>query len=477
MRGRADVMLGHLAISGGLVPLYSKLLERDFSRASWRELDAAGLLDLVVPYDRFRGRSRAFRISPSFRRRFLEGGLTARRLHAEGMYDLWTGRPTRRTVKRERKTPGGNALPALPRAAMDAIARGVVNARALEAHLARLAQDADVAPAGREREAALGRYLADLRVYQAFLTQGARPVDPADPEGVLANVPAFRVQRFGRLGVKGGGMVNLSRAGKAAAYSGISCVRNFDLASSQPRILVACLDEAGLDPGWLGTYATAPGAKGDAARAVGVDVATWKRAAYPLLMGGRAPTPAQARRSSGAIVTAIRDGVGDGDYLEAYARFYEYTAEPRAVLDGWHRWLLDEYVPAHARRNNLDGKRYLTNAAGAKVAVEDLASPRQLWRLKGQLSAFVLQGREAALVHTLVTFGPEYGYETVSHEHDGVVTLGEVPQEAVVRSAAAAQLPLELVELVEKPFERPVPENREGRAGDKTLLPGVPPLF
>ncbi len=72
--------------------------------------------------------------------------------------------------------------------------------------------------------------------------------------------------------------------------------------------------------------------------------------------------------------------------------------------------------------------------------------------LKARLAAFLLQGREAALMHTLAASADEYGFRVLSHEHDGLVVAGDVPPEAVEAAASAARIPMDLVDLEEKPF-------------------------
>ena len=229
-------------------------------------------------------------------------------------------------------------------------------------------------------------------------------------------------------------------------------VQNLDLAASQARILIVLLREAGVDPGWLVAYGENPRAKHDAAEHVGVSVAAWKTALYAMLMGGRVPSVRQARWSRGEVVEAIREAVPPEEFAATYRRFLGYTAELRATLAEWHRWLVEVYVPENARLNNADGKSYLTNEVGAKVAVEDLREPGKLWKLKARLAAFLLQGREAALIHTLAASSSEYGFRVLSHEHDGLVVAGDVPPEAVEAAARAARIPMELVDLVAKPF-------------------------
>ena len=232
----------------------------------------------------------------------------------------------------------------------------------------------------------------------------------------------------------------------------MSPIRNLDVRASQARILIVLLVEAGVDPGWLVAYGRNPRGKHEAAEYVGVPVDTWKTALYAMLMGARVPALRQALRSRGEVAGAVREAVPAGEFAATYGRLLAYTAGLRSALAEWHRWLVDVYVPEHARRNNADGRRYLTNEVGAKVAVEDLEEPGRPWKLRARLAAFLLQGREAALVHTLAASAGEYGFRVLSHEHDGLVVAGDVPRAAVEAAARAARVPLDLVDLEPKPF-------------------------
>lgn len=221
---RAERFLVHLLASAGrggdgLVPVPAKLIEREFRGLDWRALEGAGIVG-VAPYDRLGGRCREFAVLEPVRSEFREAGPTAERVVRDGLYDLATGRPTRRRVKSDRRTPSGNALPPLVRAAIDAVGEVPVDVHAVERHLAALRARAAAAAPGPERVAAETRYANDLRCYHAVLTQGARPLDPSRPGGLWVYRPAYRVQRFGRLSQKGGGLQSCSRAMKAVAYPG-----------------------------------------------------------------------------------------------------------------------------------------------------------------------------------------------------------------------------------------------------------------
>ena len=51
-----------------------------------------------------------------------------------------------------------------------------------------------------------------------------------------------------------------------------------------------------------------------------------------------------------------------------------------------------------------------------------------------EVSAFLLQGLEAAFIYSLITLSDTYGYEVRSCEHDGLITWGTIPAEAVEMS-------------------------------------------
>ena len=69
---------------------------------------------------------------------------------------------------------------------------------------------------------------------------------------------------------------------------------------------------------------------------------------------------------------------------------------------------------------------------------------------KRKVTAHLLQGLESQFIHNLTLLGPGYGFATMSNQHDGLVTRGSVPQDAI--EAAAAVSDINLLEFVEKSF-------------------------
>jgi hypothetical protein len=426
---------------------------------------------LVRPYDRLGSSSREFRVSPEHWRAFLEAGHAAlvgshgRTVDARGeasrkglgeRVSLHTGNTSVRQVRSTRTTASRNELPSLVRAAIDAVGPSPFNPVAIGEHLDQLRRLADAQSAGREQQRVLARYLNDVACFEAVLRQGAAPIEvvaPREDGDLWAYQPAYRMGYTGRIAQKGGGLQSCSRAMKTAAYTGVPDLVNLDLKSSQARILIVLMEEAGIEPAWLRDYGERVDAKHEAAGRIGVTVDTWKECLYALLMGARVPGPNQVAYSEGTLVTSILNDVGHAAFDDTYARFLEHTAALRDDLGHWHEHLVTDFIVGHGRRNNVDGKTYVENEVGAVVAVEDLNEDGTRYTLKARLAAFLLQGREAAFTHRLAASSASHGFRVISHEHDGVVVIGTVPASVVDAAAAQARLPRDLVELVDKPFE------------------------
>ncbi len=47
------------------------------------------------------------------------------------------------------------------------------------------------------------------------------------------------------------------------------------------------------------------------------------------------------------------------------------------------------------------------------------------------MSAFLLQGLEAAFTYALIVASEKYDYEILANEHDGVVAEGEITNDAI----------------------------------------------
>src|SRR5262249_993909 len=91
----------------------------------------------------------------------------------------------------------------------------------------------------------------------------------------------------------------------------------------------------------------------------------------------------------------------------------------------WLRMLQDKILPRLTAK-----KDFVRNQVGCTMLIPDQWGPSEL----RELSSFVCTGYEAAFVHNLMTLNEEYGWVNRSIEHDGLVTSGAIPEEAVAKA-------------------------------------------
>ncbi len=70
--------------------------------------------------------------------------------------------------------------------------------------------------------------------------------------------------------------------------------------------------------------------------------------------------------------------------------------------------------------------------------------------LKSKVAAFLLQGAEAAFIHTLTYLSNNYDFDCINNQHDGLLTISTIPQESI--ELAIQQSGLKYAKLVEKPI-------------------------
>jgi len=303
--------------------------------------------------------------------------------------------------------------------------------------------------------AARNRHTNDLSCWELGVLQ-QRP-EPTGEEGIYRYTLAYAHQTSGRAGAIGGGAQSCMRAMKGAFYKGTGAW-NYDTVASQPTSLVELFEEANelaggsldrrpLDASWVEKYVANPMAKEEWAGRVGVEVDTWKTALIMLLMGATLPEDPGASR--GEFVRVLRADPACRD-PESFAESYDLA---RAALlpfyrelRRWHKWLDTEFVQRLGV--NSPAGRVVKNAAGESY-LWDLN--RKTHERRAELAAHMLQGKERAFILTLLTLAPKYGFEPVADEHDGLVVLGEITNEAVEEAKRLSGVRRAV--LVEKAFE------------------------
>lgn len=439
------------------VPISSRLIDRKLPGARWLDLLDRGLIEPPTEWSK-RGRlSREYRATDEVLETFI--GLAPRTTEEylkANKVNLFTGKRTTGREKSKVKDESNNAHPELICDALRVIGTNYYDAPAVEAHIARL-EDTIIharalweasgrvpdTPEHKSYRRAKAQYYNDRSCYDSVKKQNPKEVG----DGIWAFSPAYGVQGSGRISHIGGGLQSCSRHMKEAAYSRLRerGLKNYDLKSSQVRILTQFFEEAGIDTTWLRHYDGEPAAKHQYAEKVGIGVDAWKRILCALLMG--ASLPRSFEKSTGAVVSEMRKEVSPESLPGAYQRLYDVVAPLKARLNEWHTYLVSDYLKSHGRKHNVSGKVYIRNEVGKVFYPADV---RNAHERKGDMAAFLLQGKEAAFIHALTALSTRYGFQVLANEHDGLVTVGEIPEEAI--QAAAARANLRYTTLVEKPF-------------------------
>lgn len=452
------VFLNHLVQNGsglhgdGQSPVSYKLLQEispdGEAPTVYQPLVDAGLV-IRTPHNRREGRSAEYALSPEVARQ-VEARMpaTAHEATIAQRRNLVTGK---RTVAVAKSLT--SKQPPIIAAAMRALERGAFNDGAVRAHLRGLHSRAPLAqaeweaagrpdrphPAAVERDQTQGRYENDRRAYDAVLRQDVRATDEPD---VWSYRLAYSVASTGRLFQKGRGLQGASQAMKAAAYSGIGDVRNYDLRACHPNLLVGVLEGLGIDGSWFGAFAADPAVRRAWAVDAGLPEGAFKKVVLALVNG--ASFPSTIDRSRGVLGEQVRSHVAPDDHDRVWSALRDVVRPGLESLREWHRYLEDGYVRDHGA-NGRSG-RSVANAVGVRLLEAEIPEGERVRRL----APFILQGLESAVVHRLATLGAEFGYRPISHEHDGLVVVGEVPDRALERAKAEARVARAV--LVEKPL-------------------------
>lgn len=242
--------------------------------------------------------------------------------------------------------------------------------------------------------------------------------------GVWLYAPSYCTQSSGRISENGGGLQSCSRLMKQAALDGIPDLHNYDLRSSQAYALLRELRLAGMDSSWLASH-LGPGVFEERAVQLGLSKKTYKGFFFATIMG------ATHRWLTGESIGSIQAKLQqlhecDGDAARAqFDRVITQLAPLKGTVRTWARWLLES--PDCPHRKKTQRRHYLENAAGQKLLLDGSVEPRQLRR---KAAAHILQGQEAAYIHHLTILSKNFDFTPISNQHDGLVTLGPVPEGA-----------------------------------------------
>jgi hypothetical protein len=260
--------------------------------------------------------------------------------------------------------------------------------------------------------------------------------------GILEYNQIYKPGTTGRI-FESGGFQSLSKETKKAGMMNIDNVCNYDIRSSQIAALCQEAEKIGIDTSILRNYINNPKAKIDYAIKSGfvdqnddVISTVWKKCLMSLVFGS------SMAKYYGAPYDIIEE-FDENRVKDLFPLFQKAVSPFLQLRNEWYD-NLDRYMEIHSR-NHKHG-RFYTNASGMKINL----SKDDIGKCKKKLSAFILQGLESGFIHHLTIIAKDYDYRVLSNEHDGLVTIGKIPDEAI--QIAKGRSGFELAKLEIKEF-------------------------
>jgi hypothetical protein len=285
-----------------------------------------------------------------------------------------------------------------------------------------------------EREKLAQRRLnTDKRCYVAILECKPRLRD----DGFYEYTPVYRMCSTGRVYQVGGALQSCSGRMKRAAYGPLPNVFNWDLVACHPSIL-ACIEKRnGLPYDVWDDYFEK---RKEYADKIGIPEAVLKRIVNAMINNGKIPSSLYVKKNSILDILKKRVTKDHNRLTEILARMRVELAPIIENLQEFHRWVLNDLLPrakgGYIRNDHLKMRFRFRGLNREK-------------RLKKVVS-FLLQSEEADFIGTLILLGPHYGYKAIAHEHDGFISIGVVPPEAVKEAIRLSKFDRAM--LVEKSF-------------------------
>lgn len=359
--------------------------------------------------------------------------------------------------------------------------------------------------AGRELDRIDARCRQDHRLWSDIIAQGLEEAKN-QPEGIYEYETAYEVQEAsGRLTCRCG-LQNASEEMKAAAATSIPEYTNYDISSSQTEALIEEMEMAvrmgaDLDVSVIKDYTENDGKDGlsDKYR---IYRDRWKRPEHSVKFGaGFNHDSFEAARAAaeGRVLAGIEDEDGEPDFSRlhqfknesgkaayeravynelptmaavardwaddediqyddpetVYAILQDAYGEMAEELDAWRDWLVDEYWVEAGQSGSRFGY-FVSNPCSIPFSIYDArlaesGDQPDRYNQKAGFATSRLQGREAAYIHALTLIQDDFDYEVLRNEHDGLVVVGTIPDEA--REMARRISGFHRANLEEKPFE------------------------
>jgi hypothetical protein len=339
----------------------------------------------------------------------------------EPMVRLWDGQRAAAN-QHQMKDVFGNPIPAISKRALASLKTNVINYKELDWALMNLRCEAERGDY-RQRQ----RKLIRLQGIQRNVVNILRQPRWTNKDYMLEYRPAYKGSKFGRLFEIGGGMQGMPKALKAIAYDYMGDVYNYDVRSCHLAIIAQLCREEGQPLLALEEYIQTKDAKKDYARRAQMDVALWKACIIGVFYGAVLSKSKQCSLYR-QIWEAYEDaGVPyeEEDIARCYDNFFNVGLPLIQAREQWLKILKEKIVPRLKYK-----KDFIQNQVGCIMLIPDRWGAEEL----RQLSSFVCLGYESAFIHHLMTLHEQYGWVNRSIEHDGLVTQGAIPEEAVAKA-------------------------------------------
>lgn len=411
-------------------PVAALYIRTNFRGSSPLELVRRGVLVRTETYV-IGSTSRRYDLHPDFRVALAQAAVDDLLKPAPGEGGDAAPRPRR--LQSRRYDANRHPLPSIVCTGMLAVRRCVFDLAAAEGHVRRRAEA--VAAAGGPEERARAVQLAELDASALAAILAQRPV--ALGSGLAEYDPAYVATRTGRIVEVGGGAQGCTQGLKKALFGGVPFVHNYDLVGAHVLLVARRMEDLGMPADHLRRYAVDRAARAGMAEHLGVPSRVLKRAVNAVLLGRTLPTVEQAHalKIRGTLVEALRaaagpQGPGWAERLpDAVGRLHDTLGPLVAELRPWFEHVRASYLRRGAAGvERRAGRTFVRNAAGMRFYLDDPAREG-----RDQLSTFlahVLQGAESAVIHHLAVLGASYDYRPMSNQHDGLLTLGLIPDVA-----------------------------------------------
>lgn len=435
----------------GFVPIASEFMRKEFKISDTHCLVKSDLF-YSTGYSRASGLSREFALKPEYIEEYLK-----RYKEHEPLVNFITGKP-KVSLSNIVVDDSKNETSSLVKEAIRSFDICFVNVDKVKTFVEESRQAYLIEPTDKLR----GQYLQNLhtlKVIQSQLIDTARPVTLSPFEGYSTIQCAYEPLSTGRIQFREGGLQGAAKGLKHAAYDGIPDWHNYDLKSSQAYGFKQHFEDANLPCDWLDDYLSND-RKEQCARQVGVSVDNWKECFYSLCFGAALPSvrPLRAMLTANPRFKATPNtldtlfdeiALSPEDRIQKVEAFRRVTAPFVQSIRAWERYLKQHWIPQNAYKAGRNREYYIRNACALSFNLGESIDKIDNETMR-KLKAHLLQGLEACFIHHLTLLGNQYGFKPLGNEHDGLITLGEVPQEAV--EAAKQRSGFRYAQLVIKPF-------------------------